>query len=105
MPKPRHERAAQFAPFAALTDFEEVIRQRTVISAPRRELLPDETERINSALLSLSVGDTVRVTYYRDGAYVTATGILTDLDTIFGTLTVVKTRILLSDVFDVSLKQ
>lgn len=99
MAKPRHERAVQFAPFSALTGFEEVIRSRAVRKAPRRELLPDEAERINRALTSISVGDTVRATYYRDGAYVTAVGILTDLDPIFATVTVVKSTIALSDLF------
>ncbi len=101
-PRSRGERAVQFAPFAALSGFEEVIRKRTVVIAQKRELLPDEKERINRILCSLEIGDTIRVTYYRDRAYITATGILTDLDPICQSITVVKTIILLADLFDVS---
>lgn len=104
IPRPRRERAVQFAPFAALSGFEDVIRKRSVITAERRDLLPDEKERINDVLCSLKFGDTVRVTYYRDGAYVTVVGILTDIDHVFHRITVVKTTIPLSDIFDVSAK-
>ena len=101
MAKPIHDRAAQFAPYAALVGFEQVIRARTVTVAPRRELLADELERIDSVLATLAFGDTVRVVYYRDGAYITAVGILTDIDSVTHTLTVVKNRISLSDLYDV----
>ncbi len=105
MAKARHDRAAQFAPFAALSGFEEEIRRRTVTIAPRRELLTDEAERINAVLTDLSLGDTVRVTYYRGGAYITALGVLTRLDRTYGTLTVVKNEIPISDVFDIEKMQ
>ena len=104
MQRTRHDRAAQFAPFAALTGFEEVIRGRTVLRAPRRELLSDEIEEINRALASVTVGDTVRVTYFRDGAYVTAVGIVTDIDVIYSFITVVKNRIAFSDLYGIEKK-
>lgn len=102
--KPRHDRAAQFAPFAALRGFEEEIARMTELKCPRRELSDGEIERISEILTSLSLGDTVRVTYYKTDRYITGEGILTDLDPIGKHLTVVKTRIPFSDLFDLSKK-
>jgi len=102
--KPRHDRAAQFAPFAALRGFEEELARMTELKSPRRELSDGEIERIGKILTSLSLGDTVRVTYYDFDRYITSEGILTDLDPIERTLTVVKRRIPFSDLFEICKK-
>lgn len=99
--KPEHNRAAQFAPFAALSGFEEVVRRRREIPARRRTLAADEIFRLNEVLSSLALGDTVGVTYYKRDRYLNEVGILTDLDPTEKTLTLVKTVIPFSDLYDV----
>ena len=100
--KPRHERAAQFAPFAALRGFEEEIARRREKKCPRRELAEGEIERLSGILASLSLGDTVSVCYYKTDRYLTVCGLLTAIDPIAHTLTVVREVIPFCDLFDLS---
>ena len=45
-----HDRAAQFAPFAALTDYEAAIGETVRLTAKRRELDAQETEELPISL-------------------------------------------------------
>lgn len=97
--KPNHNRAAQFAPFAALTGFEEAVAKRRERPEGRRTLAEEEKLRLGDVLASLTLGDCVRAVYYTTDCYLTTEGILTDLDPLALTLTVVKTVISFSDLF------
>lgn len=101
MSKPIHERAMQFAPYAALRGFDELIDKRRERKEKRKELAEDERERINRILSRLSVGSLVRVKYYEVDRYKTLCGVLSELDTVFYTLTVVKTKIDIADIDDI----
>ena len=57
-----HDRAAQFAPFAALTGYDEVIRSRDDIYLLPQELSEDELRELNDTLLSLQKGEKIRIT-------------------------------------------
>ena len=50
------DRARQFMPFAALTGYYEVIKQREKIIEPRKELSEDEAEILSSKLGSVQKG-------------------------------------------------
>lgn len=52
-PMPLSDRAAQFAPFAALTGYEAVIRETGRLTQPRLELTEGEKLHLNDALLWL----------------------------------------------------
>ena len=52
-PMPRRNRAAQFAPFAALTGYDELIRESERETDARRELEEDELQELNRRLLRL----------------------------------------------------
>ena len=49
-----HDRAAQFAPFAALTGYDEMVREEERLTERRRELTEEETERLNQKLTILA---------------------------------------------------
>ena len=53
-PMPLRERAAQFAPFAALTGYEEVIREAERLTARQIELSEDAKADINESLVRLA---------------------------------------------------
>ena len=59
-------------------------------------------EALSEKIKSLQRHDLVSVTYYDKDAYITKTGLITDIDFTFQTLTVVKTKIAFQDIFDVS---
>ena len=82
----REERAKIFAPYAALTGFGEVI----LASEEEREervLLGEGAQReLDEALRSFCRGDLVRLRCYRDGHYVTLTGVFRGRDPLSGAL-------------------
>jgi len=79
-----HDRAAQFAPFAALTGYEAAIGETARLTAERRELSPQEAEELDRRLAALIAHLPERpqstVEYFvpderkAGGAYVTVTG-------------------------------
>ena len=81
---PLRDRAAQFAPFAALTGYESAVGETARLTSERRELDPQETEELNRRLTDLAarLKDRPKVTieYFvpderkSGGAYVTVTG-------------------------------
>lgn len=81
---PLRERAAQFAPFAALTGYEAAVGETARLTSERRELDPQEAAELNRRLADLAarLKDRPKVTieYFvpderkSGGAYVTVTG-------------------------------
>ena len=83
-PMPMLDRAAQFAPFAALTGYEAAVGETARLTAERRELDAQEAEELTRRLASLIAclpeRPEVTVEYFvpderkSGGAYVTVTG-------------------------------
>ena len=81
---PFRDRAAQFAPFAALTGYESAVEETARLTSERRELDPQEAEELNRRLAELAARlperPEVTVEYFvpddrkTGGAYVTVTG-------------------------------
>ncbi|MBE6372242.1 MAG: YolD-like family protein [Lentisphaerae bacterium] len=81
---PLRDRAAQFAPFAALTGYEAAVGETARLTAERRELDAHEAEELNRRLTDLAARlkdrSEVTVEYFvpderkSGGAYVTVTG-------------------------------
>lgn len=69
-----HDRAAQFAPFAALTGYDSVIKSREDVYLEKKELSEDEYQVLNETIAALHRGESVSVTYYNDGMYETIDG-------------------------------
>ena len=90
----RLNRAKLFAPFAALTGFEEAVRAKEVPYVPKRALAPEEVAALNGTLnrLSRSGPTRVKVEYFevcadknhdacgRMGLYHTLTGVVRKVD-------------------------
>lgn len=99
---PRHaDRAAQFMPFAALTGYYDLVRDRERLREPRRDPSEEEAARISDELSRTRRGQLVRVTHYQRDAYVTTTGVVTGMDVVARELVVVRTRIPFDDVWGV----
>ncbi len=83
-----YERAAQFAPFAALTGFDSAIDETGRLTEGKAELQEDEKSLINEKLLTLSPGRELRLTYFvpdvrkAGGAYIRKSGTLKKLDSL-----------------------
>lgn len=85
VPMSRLRRAAQFAPFDALTGYGAAIREMARRTEPKRDLTEEEKLLLNRKLLRLQDGMTVTVCYFRPddrkdgGAYLQVTGIVCKL--------------------------
>jgi len=93
-PMPRKDRAAQFAPFAALTGYSETVAETARYTDRQMELDSDEIERLNRKLVALngrlSEAPQVSITYFQPdarkagGSYETWAGVLKRIDPTFG---------------------
>ena len=80
-------RAAQFAPFAALTGHGEAINETARLTSTKLELSDSELVRLNKRLdYAIQLQSSVSVTYFmpdyhkEGGKYVTASGIIKKID-------------------------
>ena len=109
---PRHDRAAQFSPFAALTGYEDIIEESARLTDERLELSEERQFRINERLRlileNISDRPKVTITYFvpdkrkSGGAYVTVTGYVKLIDECDGTVifTAHKT-VSIADIYDI----
>lgn len=99
------DNAKQFMPFAALTGFDLLVKERERIIEPRRERSEEENEMLSKKIISLKKGAFVKVRYYRKDAYEFIEGRVTQIDEVFRTLTVTKTKISFDDIYDINFAQ
>ena len=85
-----HDRAAQFAPFSALTGLDEAIRETAKLTDERLELSDDAKEelrhKLQLAVDYAELGSPVAITYFipdekkKGGRYITKTGLVKRID-------------------------
>ncbi len=82
-----YNRAAQFAPFAALVGYEEAIKDSEIIYDNKIELSDERKEEINSLLSQIRKDDIIEVKYFviknkslNQGKYITYTGKVHKID-------------------------
>lgn len=112
-PMPVEARAAQFAPFAALTGHEAAITETARLTSRRIELSPDETvlisRRLSHALARIAERPTLRVTYFRPdlrktgGSYVSIAGPLVKYDEYTRQIKIGDTIIGIADIYSLAL--
>lgn len=95
---PRQDRAAQFAPYSALSGYEDAVEETARLTDRKIELDEYEKDRINAnllAFLSAPIGTRAKITYFRPdnkksgGAYISVSGEMGNFDEISGELTLV----------------
>ena len=87
-PRPLAKRAAQFSPFAALTGYEDAVRESARITLPPPNLADDEQELLDRSLQQVMAAPSPKaaITYfvadaYKDGGrYETRTAVIKRLD-------------------------
>jgi hypothetical protein len=95
------DRAKQFLPYAALRGFEELIENEERTVTPRRELAEDEIESLSRTMSNICRGDRVAVTFYAVDTYFTARGTVSELDSVFRTITVGGRCVSFDDVYGI----
>lgn len=112
---PREARAAQFAPFAALTGYESDVNEAARYTGKRRELREYETERLNRRINEIRDGihgnTEVIITYFKPdekkagGEYLNIGGRVRKIDDYGRTLTLTSGALIpLDDIFEIVFK-
>jgi hypothetical protein len=92
-------RAKQFLPFATLKGYYDEIRERKRIIEPRRDRTDEENNLLSYQMNQIKKGMMIKVIHYTKDAYETTEGLVTHIDLAFHTLTIVKTKISLDDIY------
>lgn len=98
-----YDRAAQFAPFAALNGYEEAIRDQEKFVYDRVILSEDEINDLNDSLNYLRKKDRVEIEYYDGYGYTVIEDIFINYDVIKKELKCQKHRIRLYDLKSISI--
>lgn len=109
----REERAAQFAPYSALSGYEDAVEETARLTDSKVELDEYEKERINatlSALLSSPHETRISITYFRPdrykkgGAYITLKGEFGYVDEVKKEIIIIgKNAIKIDDIIEVQI--
>ena len=97
------DRAKQFMPFASLKGYYDLIREQERRREPKRELSEDEAEELSAALGGFSRGALVRVVHYRGECYETTVGVITEFDTVFRKMRIVRDIVAFDDIIEAEL--
>ena len=93
--------ADQFSAFAALTGFDEVIREHEKITEVRREMAEDAAIELSEKMGRVRKGSKIKIIFYHKDGYKTVSGAVENIDFIYRTLRVAGKRIFLDDVADI----
>ncbi|MCR5719483.1 MAG: YolD-like family protein [Lachnospiraceae bacterium] len=96
-----HDRAKQFAPFAALRGLNEALKAKEKIVVEKKELSPELAEILDQKFHLIKVKDIITVVYYHDGEYIKLTGMVSKIDSFARFIQIVNTRIDFDDIYDV----
>lgn len=108
-----YDRAAQFSPFAALTGYDDAVKEMAKVTCQRKELSEEEKAGLSAKLAMLQAKireqPEVSITYFvpdekkAGGAYLTETGVIKRIDA-FERVVIMQNRkeILIEDIVDIS---
>ena len=101
---PMKERAKIFAPFDALKGFREMLATEELIHEDRKELSEDQINLINETINQLEFGMMLEVVYYvdKENCYKKLTGVFTKLDKVYKKITIIKTKINITDIYKIN---
>jgi len=99
------DRAKIFMPFDALNGFREALRGQEKVRVEKINLLDDQIEEIRQSLNLIKKGMMLRIVYYvhQDKNYLSLEGIITNIDEVLRTITIVKTKIKIDDIYTIEI--
>ena len=96
------DRARQFLPFDALKGYKEAIQKKKTIIVDKKDISEDDAKALNYKLIQIKIGMMIKVIYYKENNYVSLEGMVSKIDIDNLTLTIVKTKINILDIINVS---
>lgn len=97
-----NDRAKQFMPFSPLKGYSDIIKavEKTVVQ--KKDLAEDSLEELSYKYSQIKVGMIVKIVHYEDGQYIATTGMVSKIDEFDKTITIVKKKIKLLNVVEIS---
>lgn len=95
------DRARQFMPFDALKGFREEICKANKIVVDKIELSEDKIVEINFKMQQIKKNMIITIIYFKDNEYISLCGIVSNIDIVEKTITIVKTKINFDDIYDI----
>ena len=92
------DRAVQFGAFAALTGYYDIIEKRNEIIPRRRELSEDMAEKISH----INRGSEISVCHFTENGYVSAAGIVSDINFEKRFMIIDDKKILFDDIYEIN---
>ena len=99
--KRKADRAKQFLPFDALKGYKEAILEKQIVKEDRKILSEDDEILLSNKLSMIHRGMMVKITYYDTYYYNTISGLVSKIDDITRTITIVKKTINIDDIIDI----
>jgi len=96
----RAERAKQFMAFSPLRGYYDMIRQKQKVVVERKTLTSDTAEELSFKFNQIKIGEIIEVVYFCKDEYVKCCGMVSKVDLIEKTLTIVKTKIKLDSIIE-----
>ena len=100
---PMSQRAKQFLPFDSLRGYYDLVREREKIKTEKKLLSQEEKDKISYKLSSIKKHDMVSIKYYNVDGYDVIEGMVSEIDIVYKTITVIKTKIRFLDIYEIEL--
>lgn len=95
------DRAKQFAPFASLRGYYDLIKTNEKIKEEKKNLSESEAEILSNKLNEIKKGMMITVKYYNKDCYETLTGMVSEFDETYKKIRIVKTYINFDDIVEI----
>lgn len=101
-PMPIAERAKQFLPFAAVKGLNETLERKEKVVTKRIDMTEERAMMLDEKLNVMKLGDCIEVIYYERDRYVTVSGPVSGVDSIYKRLKIGDKSILFEDILEVN---
>ncbi|MCI5938496.1 MAG: YolD-like family protein [Bacilli bacterium] len=95
------DRAKIFLPFDGLKGFKEALREKEKIKVAKKILSQEEKDNISYKLLQINKGNIIKIIYYEDGEYLEIEGMVSSIDYVFKTITIVYKKIDFNNILEI----
>ena len=95
------DRAKLFIPFDALKGYKEALREKERIVCDKKILSEEQMEELSNKILAIRKRDIVKLIYFEKDEYLELTGMVSSIDYIERTITIIKTKIKFDDIYEI----
>jgi len=103
--KKPNNRAKQFMPFDALRGLREAYRDKERVIIKKKDLSEDQKNELSSNFKYIKKGVLIKLVYYDNYEYVELEGLVSNIDYVYKTITVVQKVISINDICSIEVRE